>query len=69
MAVSRETLIKRFDSTAETFKKKGDRNWAYAKNDMGDWHYGVARDAYARSARAKAKADALRNGTEIDSED
>ena len=61
MTASRETLIKRFESTAETYKKKGDRNWAYAKNDEGDYHYGIARDAYNRAERAKAKADALRN--------
>lgn len=62
MAVSRETLIKRFESTAETYKKKGDRNWAYAKNDLGDEHYGIAKEAYKRSDRARAKADELRKG-------
>ncbi len=62
MAQSRESLIRRFEATAETYKKKGDRNWAYAKNDLGDEHYGIAKDAYARAARARAKAEALRNG-------
>lgn len=42
------TQIKRFQITAETFHKKGDRSWAYAKNGMGEYHYTVAREAYAR---------------------
>ena len=62
MPMSRESLIRRFESTAETYKKKGDRNWAYAKNDLGDEHYGIAIEAYKRSDRARKKADALRKG-------
>jgi hypothetical protein len=62
MPMSRESLIRRFESTAETYKKKGDRNWAYAKNDLGDEHYGIAKEAYKRSDRARKKADALRKG-------
>ena len=61
MASNKETQIKRFESTAETYKKKGDREWAYAKNGMGDEHYGKAKDAYERADRNRAKADALRN--------
>lgn len=33
MATNKETLIKRFESTAETYEKKGKREWAYAKNN------------------------------------
>jgi len=60
MANKRETLIKRFDSTADTFEKKGNREWAYAKNGLGDHHYGKARDAYDRAKRNREKADNLR---------
>ncbi len=40
---SEETLIKRYESCAETYKKKGDREYAYAKNGLGDEHYGKAK--------------------------
>lgn len=40
---------KRLNSTADTYKKKGDREWAYAKNGKGDEHYQSARDAYDRA--------------------
>ena len=61
MAANKETLIKRFESTAETFEKKGKREWAYAKNGHGDEHYGKARDAFDRANRNREKADKLRN--------
>jgi hypothetical protein len=61
MAQSKETLIKRYDSTAETFKKKADREWAQAKNGEGNEHYGKAKDAYDRMKRNQEKADKLRN--------
>lgn len=50
--------IKRFQTTAETFHKKGDRHWAYAKNGKGDYHYAVAKDAYAREKASLEKAAA-----------
>lgn len=43
MSQSKETLIKRYESTADTYQEKGDREWAYAKNDLGDEHYGKAK--------------------------
>lgn len=55
-----ETLIKRYESTADTYEKKGKREWAYAKNDMGDEHYGKARDAFDRAKRNRDKAEALK---------
>lgn len=58
---SKETLIKRYESCAETYKKKGDREYAYAKNGLGDEHYGKAKEAYKRSKRNQDKADALKN--------
>ena len=62
MAANKETLIKRFESTAETFEKKGRTlEWAYAKNGHGDEHHGKARDAFDRAKRNREKADKLRN--------
>lgn len=61
MAESKETLIKRYESTADTFQEKGDREWAYAKNGKGDEHYGKAREAYAKAKEYREKAERLRN--------
>lgn len=58
---NKDTLIKRFESTAETYEKKGKREWAYAKNDMGGEHYAKARDAFDRAERNREKADRLKN--------
>ena len=55
-----ETLIKRFEATAATYKEKGKREWAYAKNDLGDFHFGIAKDAFNRAKRNQEKADALK---------
>lgn len=61
MAVNKETLIKRFESTAKTFEEKGKREWAYAKNGQGGKHYAAARDAFERAKRNQEKADKLKN--------
>lgn len=61
MTAKKETLIKRFESTAETYEAKGKREWAYAKNGLGDEHYAKARDAYDRAKRNREKAEKLRN--------
>ena len=58
---SKESIIKRFESTSETFQKKGDREWAYAKNGQGEEHYAKAREAYERADRNRKKAEAIRN--------
>lgn len=60
MKQSKETLIKRYESTAETYERKGKREWAYAKNDMGGEHYAKARDAFDRAKRNREKAEKLR---------
>ena len=62
MKQSKETLIKRYESTAETYEKKGKREWAYAKNDMGGEHYAKARDAFDRAKRNREKAAKLKKG-------
>ena len=53
MSQSKETLIKKYESTADTYQEKGNREWAYAKNDLGDEHYGKAKKA--RINREKAE--------------
>lgn len=51
MSTNKDTLIKRYESAADTYEKKGKREWAYAKNDMGGEHYAKARDAFDRAKR------------------
>lgn len=62
MAEKKETLIKRYDSTAKTYKEKGDREWAYAKNGQGGEHYEYAKQAYDKAKDFKSRADSLRKG-------
>lgn len=59
------TTIKRHESTAEFWKTKADREWAYAVNGQGDYHYGNAKQAYAKADQFQAKADALRNSGRV----
>lgn len=61
MSLKKETLIKRYEATAETYEQKGKREWAYAKNDMGGEHYAKARDAFNRAKQNREKAENLRN--------
>ncbi len=62
MPAKKETLIKRYESTAETYEKKGNREYAYAKNGLGDEHYGKAKNAYDKAKQNRDKADKLKNG-------
>ena len=62
MPAKKEILIKRYESTAETYEKKGNREYAYAKNGLGDEHYGKAKSAYDRAQQNRDKADKLKNG-------
>ena len=39
MSANKETLIKRFESTAAHYERTGKREWAYAKNDWGEVCY------------------------------
>lgn len=57
----KETQIKRLESTADTFEKKGKREWAYAKNGHGGEHYAKARDAFDRAKSSRERAERLRN--------
>lgn len=60
MSESKETLIKRYESTADTYQAKGDREWAYAKNGKGDEHYAKAKEAYEKARINREKAEKLR---------
>ena len=60
MAENKEPLVKRYESTAETYQKKGDREWAYAKNGKGEEHYAKAKEAYAKAKEYREKAEILR---------
>lgn len=53
------TLYKRYMSTAKTYMEKGKKEWAYAKNDKGDFHYGVAQKAFQRAQTNFEKAQKL----------
>ncbi|MCI9169098.1 MAG: SprT family zinc-dependent metalloprotease [Dorea sp.] len=55
-----ESLISRYEKTAEHFEQKGKREWAYAKNGWGGEHYAQARDAFDRAERNREKANALK---------
>lgn len=59
MSQSKESLKKRYESTAERFEEKGKREWAYAKNGMGGEHYEKARDAFERAERNRKKANEI----------
>lgn len=59
MAQSKDTLKKRYESTAARFEEKGKREWAYAKNGMGGEHYEKAKDAFERAERNRKKAREL----------
>lgn len=61
MADKKESQIKRFESTAAFYKKKADREYAYAKNDLGDEHYGRAKTAYNKAKEFQDKANKLRD--------
>lgn len=61
MAQNKESLIKRFEHTADHYQKKGKREWAYAKNGMGGEHYTKAKDAFEREKRNREKAQKLRD--------
>ena len=61
MPAKKETLIKRYESTAESYEKKGNREYAYAKNGLGDEHYGKAKNAYDKAKQNRDKANRLKD--------
>ena len=44
-----------YAKVAETFTKKGNTEWAKAKNGEGDYHYGNAKGFYATAEKARQK--------------
>lgn len=61
MPMKKESLIKRYEHTADTYEEKGKREWAYAKNGMGGEHYAKAREAYDRAKQNREKAEKLKS--------
>ena len=61
------STIKRHESTAQFSKTKADREWAYAKNDKGGYHYNNAREAYAKADYFQQKADTLKASMQVTS--
>lgn len=53
------TLYKRYVSTAKTYMEKGKKEWAYAKNDKGDFHYGVAQKSFQKAKTNFEKAQKI----------
>ena len=64
MSVSVETLIQRYETSAETFEAKGKRYWVYAKNGQGDEYYGRAKAAYEKANQNRSKAELLKQTAE-----
>lgn len=60
MSENISTTIKRHESTAEFWKTKADREWAYAVNGQGGHHYNNAKQAYEKAAQFQDKANNLR---------
>lgn len=48
-----------YQKVAETFKKKGDKEWAKAKNCEGGHHYENAKKNYDTAQSAQEKANEL----------
>lgn len=45
-----------FSARADRFKKDGDRHWAMAKNEHGNYHFGKAKYCYNQAAMNREKA-------------
>lgn len=64
MSTSTETLIKKYETSAKNFERKGKRYWAYAKNGKGDEYYGKAKVAYRKADINRDKAELLKKQVE-----
>jgi len=49
-----------YQKVANTFTKRGDKEWAKAKNGEGGEHYQNARQNYATAKKAQDKADSMK---------
>jgi hypothetical protein len=52
MEKSKET----YQKVADTFQKKGDKEWAMAKSGDGGYHYDNAKHDYSTAEKARKKA-------------
>ncbi len=55
-----EAYISQMEKTAAYWKKKADREYAYAKNSNDGYHYGYAKQAYARAKSFTERAEAAK---------
>lgn len=60
MAQNKDSLMKRYISTAEYHDRVAKREWAYAKNTYDGYHYEKSRDHYRRRDENRAKAETIR---------
>ena len=51
-----------YEKVADTFKKKGDKEWAKAKSGDGGHHYDNAKRNYETAKKAQEKADSMKWG-------
>lgn len=52
-----EAYVSQMEKTAAYWKKKADREYAYAKNSNEGYHYGYAKKAYAKAKLFSEKAE------------
>ena len=57
---SKETTIKRYESTADTLEKRAKREWASAKNGGPAYQYDNARKDFEKSKELRVKANRLK---------
>jgi hypothetical protein len=57
---STEAYISQMEKTAAYWKKKADREYAYAKNSKGGYHYEYAKKAYSKAEEFSEKAENAR---------
>lgn len=55
-----EAYISQMEKTAAYWKKKADREYAYAKNSNEGYHYGNAKKAYKKSKEFSKRAENAR---------
>ncbi|WP_029199992.1 hypothetical protein [Oribacterium sp. NK2B42] len=60
--LTKEQQISRLEKTAKYHDTKARREWAYAKNDLGDEHYGRAKDHFKQAKELIERAKRLKEG-------
>lgn len=57
---STEAYISQMEKTSAYWKKKADREYAYAKNTSDGYHYGYAKKAYTKAKEFFERAENAR---------